>query len=81
VLVSPAAAASDPVRQEVNWSLGELGPGRLVERIVPLMLPSGGWKDFPELHRFQREDYPRRPDAAFFDHLATELASIPRRRR
>jgi hypothetical protein len=52
----------------------------LVERIVPLVLPSGGWDDFPELHPFQRVDYPRRPEAAFFDRLAAEMASIPRRR-
>ena len=81
VLASPAAAASDWVRREVNWAKAELEAGGLVERIVPLMLPSGGWDDFPELHRLQREDYPRRPDAAFFDRLAAELASIPRRRR
>jgi hypothetical protein len=81
VLVSPAAVASHWVRQEVNWARGELEAGGLVERIVPLMLPSGGWDDFSELHPFQRVDYPRRPDAAFFDHLAAELASIPRRRR
>ena len=76
-----AAAASDAVRQEVNWALGELEPGGLVERIVPLMLPGGGWEDFPELHPFQRLDYPRRPDATFFDRLAADLASIPCRRK
>ncbi len=81
VLVSPAAVASDWVRREVNWAKAELEAGGLVECIVPLVLPSGGWDDFPELHPFQREDYPRRPDAAFFDRLAAELASIPRRRR
>lgn len=81
VLVSSVAAASDWVRREVNWATAELEAGGLVERIVPLVLPSGGWDDFPALHRFQREDYPRRPDAAFFDRLAAELASIPRRRR
>ncbi len=81
VLVSPAAVVSHWVRQEVNWAKGELEAGGLVERIVPLMLPSGGWDDFSELHPFQREDYPRRPDAAFFDRLAAKLAGIPRRRR
>ena len=81
VLVSPAAAASDWVRLEVDWATTELEAAGLVERIVPLMLPSGGWDDFPELHPFQREDYPRRPDATFFNDLAAELASIPRRRR
>ncbi|MBL7183548.1 MAG: toll/interleukin-1 receptor domain-containing protein [Anaerolineae bacterium] len=81
VLVSPAAAASDWVRREVNWATAELEAGGLVGRIVPLLLPSGGWDDFPELHPFHQVDYPRRPDAAFFDRLAAELVSIPRRRR
>jgi hypothetical protein len=81
VLVSPAAAASDWVQREVNWAKAELEAGGLVERIVPLVLPSGGWDDFPGLHPFQREDYPRQPDAAFFDRLAAKLAGIPRRRR
>jgi len=81
VLVSPAAAASDWVQREVNWAKAELEAGGLVERIVPLMLPSGGRDGFPDLHRFQWEDYPRRPDAAFFDRLAAKLAGIPRRRR
>lgn len=81
VLVSPAAAASDWVRREVNWAKAELEAGGLVECIVPLLLPSGGWDDFPGLHPFQLEDYPRRPDAAFFDRLAAKLAGIPRRRR
>jgi hypothetical protein len=81
VLVSPAAAASKWVRREVNWATAELKVGGLVERIVPLVLPSGGWDDLAELHPFQRLDYARRPDAAFFDHLAEQIASIPRRRR
>jgi hypothetical protein len=81
VLVSPAAAASDWVQREVNWAMAELEAGGLVKRIVPLVLPSGGWDDFSGLHPFQWEDYPRRPDAAFFDRLAAKLASIPRKRR
>ena len=80
VLVSPAAAASDWVRREVGWATAELEVGGLVERIIPGVLPGGGWDDFPELARFQRVDYPRRPEAGFFDDLAREIASAPRRR-
>lgn len=81
VLVSPAASASDWVRQEVAWATAELKAGGLVERIVPLLLPDGGWDDFPELHPFQRVDYPRQPDTAFFDHLVTDIAVLPGQRR
>jgi hypothetical protein len=77
VLISPAAAASDWVRREVNWATTEFAAGGLVERIIPLLLPSGGWDGFPELQAFQRVDYPRQPDAAFFDRLAAEIASVP----
>jgi hypothetical protein len=80
VLVSPAAADSDWVRREVGWATAEAQPGGLVDRIIPLALPGGGWDAFPELHRFQRVDYPRRPEAGFFDDLAREIASAPRRR-
>jgi hypothetical protein len=81
VLVSPAAADSDWVRREVGWATAELKVGGLVERIIPVVMPGGGWDDFPELARFQRVDYPRRPEAGFFDDLAREIASAPRRRR
>jgi hypothetical protein len=80
VLVSPAAAASQEVHREVGWATDELAAGGLVERIIPLVLPSGGWDDFPELHRFHRVDHPQRPGPAFFDRLADEIASGPRRR-
>ena len=81
VLVSPAAARSEWVRREVEWATSEWTGGGLVERIVPLVLPGGGWDDLPQLHPFQRINYPRRPDEAFFDHLAAEIAAVPRRRR
>ncbi len=81
VLVSPAAAKSEWVRREVEWATGEWAAGGLVERIVPLVLPGGGWDDLPQLHPFQRITYPGRPDKAFFDHLATETAAVSRRRR
>jgi hypothetical protein len=81
VLVSPAAAASEWVKREVNWATTELAQHGLVERIIPLVLPSGGWDALPELHDFQRLDYPRQPDATFFDRLAAEVTGLPRKRR
>jgi len=78
VLVSPAAAQSHWVRREVAWAVAEwTADGGLVKRVIPLVLPAGGWDDFSQLHPFQRVLYPRRPDAAFFDYLATEIASAP----
>ncbi len=81
VLVSPAAADSEWVGREVDWAVTELEAGGLVERIIPVVLPSGGWDDFPKLFRFQRVDYPRRPEATFFDDLAREISDLPRRQR
>jgi len=77
VLVSPAAAASKWVGREVDWATTELEAGGLVERIIPVALHGGGWDDFPKLHRFQRVDYPRRPESTFFDGLAREITSAP----
>lgn len=80
VLVSPHSA--DPasyVRREVNWALAEHASGGLVTTILPILLPGGGWERFPELHRFQRWDYPARtmrPEA--FDRLAAGIAASPR---
>jgi len=80
VLVSPAAAGSVWVKREVEWARRELDAGGLVQRIIPLILPDGGWDAFPELHPFQHKAYPRQPGATFFDRLAAEIASRPRRR-
>jgi hypothetical protein len=81
VLISPAAAARDWVRREVGWAVGELKAGGLVERIIPVVLPSGGWDAFPELHSFHRVDYPHRAGAGFFDRLARQVAAARRRRK
>ena len=81
VLVSPQSAISEWVRREVGWALAERGEGGLVERIIPVVLPGGGWESFSELHAYQRVDYPRRAGANFFDDLARELSSLPQRRR
>ncbi len=81
VLVSPAAADSEWVGREVDWAVTEFEAGGLVERIIPVVLPGGGWDDFPKLFRFQRVDYPHRSEAIFFDDLARELSDLPRRQR
>lgn len=81
VLISPLAAVSEWVRQEVAWAVAELDAGGLVERIIPILLPDGGWQSFPELHPYQYVDHPQDPDAAFFDRLAGEISSAPRRRK
>ncbi len=83
VLVSPHSA--DPasyVRREVNWALAEYASGGLVTTILPILLPGGGWERFPELHRFQRWDYPARtmrPEA--FDRLAAGIAATSRHKK
>lgn len=58
VLISPSAAKSTWVRREVNWALSEYRANGLVKSIIPAVLPQGGWEAFPELHRFERWDYP-----------------------
>jgi nucleotide-binding universal stress UspA family protein len=73
VLVSPASAESDVVRRELHWATSEMALGDMVECIVPVLLPSGGWDAFVELHAFRRVDYPAQPDTAFFDSLASHL--------
>lgn len=71
VLISPKAAGSTWVRREVNWAIGEYDAGSLVKSIIPVVLPQGGWENFPELHRFERWDFPA-PDRQRqgFDRLA-----------
>jgi hypothetical protein len=76
VLVSPAAAASEWVRREVAWALAEHDRGGLVRAIVPVVLPGGGWEEFPELHRFQRWDHPTSaPRDVAFDALAAGIVA------
>lgn len=81
VLISPAAGASSWVRQEVAWALNEQQAGGPVVRIVPILLPAGGWEAYPELHHLHRVDHPAQPDPAFFDRLAEQLQREPRRQR
>jgi hypothetical protein len=78
VLISPASGGSAWVKQEVAWVLNEQRSGGLVAHIVPLLLPTGGWEAFPELHHLHRVDYPVQPDAAFFDRLTEKLEELPR---
>lgn len=84
VLISPAAAKSQWVMKEVEWALSEYEAHGLVKYIIPVVLPSGGWEEFPSLHRFERWEYPR-PDAkeGSFDKLAKAIAAarqLPRGR-
>jgi hypothetical protein len=58
VLISPNAAKSTWVRREVNWALSEYEASGLVKSVIPVVLPRGGWEHFPELHRFERWDFP-----------------------
>jgi len=58
VLISPRAAESSWVRREISWAVKEYRAHGLVNWIIPIVLPSGGWDHFPELHSFQRWDYP-----------------------
>lgn len=79
VLISPASAKSAWVRREVAWALQEYEAHGLVKYIVPVVLPSGGWEEFPSLHRFEKWEYPR-PDAKeqSFDKLAKAIAGARR---
>lgn len=58
VLVSPSAAESTWVRREVEWAVSEYDERGLVKSIIPIVHPQGGWAQFPELHRFERWEYP-----------------------
>lgn len=76
VLVSPNSADRGSfVRREVEWALNEHDSKGLVTTIVPIVLDSAGWEDFPELHPFTRWDYPARAaHREFFDRLAPGIA-------
>lgn len=76
VLISPEAAESEWVGKEVQWALAEYHADGLVKAILPVVLPSGGWDKFPELHRFTYWQYP--PPGAKkedFDKLANGIIS------
>lgn len=71
VLISPNAAKSTWVRREVNWALSEYEAGGLVKSIIPVVLPQGGWESLPELHCFERWDFPAsNQQRQAFDRLA-----------
>lgn len=82
VLISPASGASKWVKKEVQWALREYDAHDLVKAITPVVLPSGGWEKFPELHRFQHWQYPlseaKKED---FDTLANGIVSARDRLR
>jgi hypothetical protein len=58
VLISPNSADSKEIRKEVNFALSEYNANGLVKSIVPVVLSEESWNEFPELHRFERWDYP-----------------------
>lgn len=75
VLVSPNSAQSKPVRDEVQWAIKEHDAHGLVKSIIPVVLPQGGWDQFPELHRFWRWDYPAaEKQEEAFDQFAKGIA-------
>lgn len=76
VLVSSAAAESRWVKREVQWALAEYEAHGLVKAILPVVLQSGGWEKFPELHRFQHWQYlPSEAKKEDFDKLANGIVS------
>jgi hypothetical protein len=79
VLISPSAAESTWVRREVGWALKEYAVHGLVRSIIPVVLSLGGWDRFPELHQFQRWDYPA-PESQKkeFNRLAKGIALAKR---
>ena len=77
VLISSNSAKSQNVRDEVNWALNEYGEQGLVKSIIPAVSPIGGWEEFPELHRFERWDFPETgQEDKVFDRLANGVTSI-----
>jgi hypothetical protein len=80
VLISSYAAESKWVHQEVDWAVSEFKTRGLVSRIIPLVLPSGGWESFPQLHSFQHINMPTSASKDFFDKLASDIALAPKSR-
>jgi hypothetical protein len=80
VLISSAAAESVWVKREVQWALAEYKAHGLVKAILPVVLQSGGWEKFPELHPFERWEYPASdPRKEDFDKLANGIVEGRRR--
>ncbi len=80
VLATQQSAESEWVRREIAWAKEELERGGCVRRILPLKIADRSWRKFPELHEFQRMDFPRRPGRDVYEELARTLAILPRRR-
>lgn len=77
VLISPNSAGSPWVRREVNWALEEYNKHGLVKAIIPVVLSSDGWDQFPELHHLQRWDYPPlETKQDVFDKLAKGIVTV-----
>ena len=80
VLISSNSSKSEWVRREVGWALAEYEANGLVKSILPIVLPSGGWKNFPELHRFERWQYPdTKGSKEGFAKLANGIVSVSRK--
>jgi hypothetical protein len=73
-LISPVAAKSRWVVKEVDWAVSEFKVQGLVSKIIPLVLPGGGWSSFPQLHHFQRVDMPPSASTEFYSRLATDIS-------
>jgi hypothetical protein len=71
VVVTAASAQSEWVRREVAWAVSRYG--RVVQRIIPLVIDDAGREGFAELGRFQAFSFDREPDASLLDALATQL--------
>ncbi len=77
VLISLGAAGSTWVRREVEWAVSEYDKRGLVKSIIPVVLPKGGWEQFPELHRFERWEYPPvKRQAEAFSRLAKGIVLV-----
>jgi hypothetical protein len=73
VLISENSAKSEWVRREVRNALDIVDKPAKLKLLLPLVLSMDEWKDFPEIHRFQRREWEKPPTQKFFDQLADEL--------
>jgi len=73
VLISENSAKSKWVRREVRNALDIVDKPAKLKLLLPLVLSMDKWKDFPEIHRFQRREWEKPPTQKFFDQLADEL--------
>jgi hypothetical protein len=76
VLISPEAVRSDWVKREASWALSEYEKeGGLVKRIIPVVLPQGGWESFSDLHHIHHYTLPDKPDSKAFDELVRAITA------